>query len=483
MKKIVMMTAVALLGAAASATTYTGLLSTNGGEPVEAIATVTEQSGRYTISLGEAAIENVPAATTGSVTVMFAHREGVKVSARLNSANGALVIDMATAGQSMRFSNADTKFQMPNSDFETWTSATPEPRYWHSFKSASGGLAAFAPGKIDSSAEVRPGSKGRNSVVISSGMVFGVVGNGTLTSGRLNAGSTQAANPANHAETYASNSTTQTDKNGDLFVTPMWAAPDSLTLWLKFKQGTPQETYKYATLNAVLTDATAYQDPEDKAYTNVAAKAANRQIAACEWSKLSLPFDYATYAANSAEVKAILLTASTNAVPGKGSKGDKVWLDDLALVYNTPSVTDIKLNGSTLDGFNPAIDEYAIDGYEGEAPTASNFQVTTANAVGAVVGIIVEATDMGYVASINALSGDLATAKTYVVTLNKKSPAINGDLNQDGIVDETDVTALVNKILGSETSLQDSLCDLNGDGAIDVADLTELINIILNPSK
>ncbi|MCI5979812.1 MAG: dockerin type I repeat-containing protein [Muribaculaceae bacterium] len=53
-----------------------------------------------------------------------------------------------------------------------------------------------------------------------------------------------------------------------------------------------------------------------------------------------------------------------------------------------------------------------------------------------------------------------------------------GDINGDGTINVTDVTALVNKILGSG-SYSDSVCDINGDGTVNVTDVTTLVNMIL----
>ena len=53
-----------------------------------------------------------------------------------------------------------------------------------------------------------------------------------------------------------------------------------------------------------------------------------------------------------------------------------------------------------------------------------------------------------------------------------------GDINGDGEVNVSDVTALINKILGSST-YTDAVCDINGDGEINVSDVTALINLIL----
>ncbi|MDO4510627.1 MAG: leucine-rich repeat protein [Bacteroidales bacterium] len=53
-----------------------------------------------------------------------------------------------------------------------------------------------------------------------------------------------------------------------------------------------------------------------------------------------------------------------------------------------------------------------------------------------------------------------------------------GDVNGDGEVNVSDVTALVNKILGT-AEYADAVCDVNEDGEVNVSDVTALINIIL----
>ena len=66
------------------------------------------------------------------------------------------------------------------------------------------------------------------------------------------------------------------------------------------------------------------------------------------------------------------------------------------------------------------------------------------------------------------------TTKVYIDRWYKAS----GDINGDGEVNVSDVTALINKILGSST-YSDAVCDINGDGEINVSDVTALINMIL----
>ncbi len=65
----------------------------------------------------------------------------------------------------------------------------------------------------------------------------------------------------------------------------------------------------------------------------------------------------------------------------------------------------------------------------------------------------------------------------YTVTLDSgDEPGLVGDLNNDGVVDASDVSTLIAVITGTATS--DS-ADVNGDGAIDAGDVTKLIAIIL----
>ena len=59
------------------------------------------------------------------------------------------------------------------------------------------------------------------------------------------------------------------------------------------------------------------------------------------------------------------------------------------------------------------------------------------------------------------------------------SRLILGDINGDGRVDVSDVTALIGVVLDG-TSCNVSVADLNGDGRIDVSDVTALISGVLN---
>ncbi|MCR4681661.1 MAG: T9SS type A sorting domain-containing protein [Bacteroidales bacterium] len=72
------------------------------------------------------------------------------------------------------------------------------------------------------------------------------------------------------------------------------------------------------------------------------------------WTKIKQPF---TYTEGDKTPSFILITLSTNATPGGGSAGDKVFYDDIELIYNT-RLDNLTVNGTTIQGFNKDILEY-----------------------------------------------------------------------------------------------------------------------------
>jgi hypothetical protein len=227
-------------------------------------------------------------------------------------------------------------YQLPNSGFELFhkEGKIDEPNSWHSFASSTGTLSSIVKGMAPHTfvANVtRPGSAGSHSVLVTSSSVVGFVANGTITTGRMNAGSFDATDPANHAQMDIS--LNEKDSNGDPFYATMVGRPDSLAVWVKFKQGKPNAQAPYATVSAAITDGTYYQEPEDKSYSNILATAMNDTIASNDfkWQRISLPF---AYFVNDVQGKAVLITISTNAMPGKGSGTDSLYVDDIEFIYN-----------------------------------------------------------------------------------------------------------------------------------------------------
>ena len=205
-------------------------------------------------------------------------------------------IDMkASINSDIKVTFGDGNYQIGNSSFEDFHKevfsyedrsgdvteyVANEPNHWHSFGSSHGYFANIVKTTIHTFASdvTRPGSTGRQSVLVTSGKVLGIaVANGTITTGRMTAGAMVATDPKNHAELDLDS--TAVDSNGDPFYTKLSGVPDSLAVWVKFKQGGEVAKYPYATVSAAITDGTYYQEPNDKEYTNIVARGGNKEIA------------------------------------------------------------------------------------------------------------------------------------------------------------------------------------------------------------
>ena len=270
MRKLSTLFCAVLMTLSAMATDYKGNLtvSINGeGSTQPATISIVENAGKYNLSIlnfmlgegesvlpvGNIVIENVTGAVAGNLTTLYVNKNitiqkgnvagiaddawlgpmlgevPVKMSSSFNT-NGFLGVNIdidmvSTLGQVIKvtFENVGNHFQMPNSDFETWSNENNAPKHWHGFESVKGKLSGTAKSKtkLVSSKNVRPGSKGLTSAVVTSTKVFTVIANGTMTNGRLAAGSMKPTNSANHSETNLSS--TDKDDNGDPFATPMYA--------------------------------------------------------------------------------------------------------------------------------------------------------------------------------------------------------------------------------------------------------------------
>ena len=480
MKKIFTLIMAAISSLSALADDYTGqqAVAINGGPVASQQSTITankQANGKYEFQLnnftlnmggaityvGNIVLKDVEATTAADGTITMQTEQSITITkgsgahfwlgptlsnppipVALKAAikNGALKADITIPFTKMSMDikvlfNSAT-MQIPNSNFEAFhkeeyhNSKNPaldkvadEPNHWHSFLSATGDFAeaqnAFSNGvHTASSNDVRPGTKGKSCIKVKNTTVFGIVANGTITTGRMNAGAMSATDPNNHAFLDITNK--DKDANGDPFYTLLAGQPDPLAVWVKFKQATATPEHPYATVNAVITDGTRYQDPEDKAYSNVVAKATDTKIASEDkWVRLSIPFDYDKYAANKADTKAILVTISTNADPGKGSNGDELYVDDMELVY-TPKLQGIKVFGNAVDNFSPTTKEYTIK--VPQQPTVSDVTPVAVNGFTTLAYIAGE----GKPITVVVYSEDLTKSASYTVKYTIDKNVTNG---------------------------------------------------------
>lgn len=293
-------------------------------------------------------------------------------------------------------------YQVRNSGFEGEWDSNGEPLYWNSFNTATGRFASMVATneQLRESSLTRPGSTGSKSAMIASRYAVIAKANGNLTTGRINAGSYDAANAANH------NFSDPTAADNDDFLCPFVGTPDSLVVWAKYRpaDGNIANEVNQARVSAIIHNNQRYQDPEGgNDYTNVKVATAAHNFAGVEnygWQRVSTQFDYSeTLAADSA--KYILVSFSTNATPGGGTtaggftgttRRDSLWVDDLEMIYNsrlssltvddetvtlTDGVYEYDLTQTLASDANPVV-EATVDGKAASYVTGFNRADNTA---------------------------------------------------------------------------------------------------------
>lgn len=310
-----------------------------------------------------------------TINILASYEEGGKTyTSQATASQAGIVLEIAEpttlpepiivcfAGDAVRSNN----YALPNGGFEgAWTNN--EPQGWHSFVSATGPFSGFVKGNTGQfvqSDEVRPGSKGAHSAVISSQSVIGGVNaNGNCTNGQIYAGSMTAADATGNYNFSDPDSA---------FNTPFHGRPDSIVFWAKYIPGdrNASNAANQARLNAVITTDARYQDPEDDPakYNDVRLAAGFVNYSATAdlgWQRIAVPFIYDP-ANLDKEPAYILTTFTTNMVPGGGTgtkdQPDKVYLDDAELIYNNHLLSLTRGDEAiTFDGVSYKINETYCD--------------------------------------------------------------------------------------------------------------------------
>lgn len=468
MKKLFTLLFVAMTALTGMADTYNGPLHIDiDGKTVDQTTDITiekQADGNYTLKLmnfkfklgvtmnvGNIIITDVPAVSNGQTLMLKAKKNIAITGGSMDFMLKSVPIDMigelrdgdfytniniSMANQKIKVTFGTAKYQLPNAGFETYHTATvtspddpnekstsDEPNYWHSFMSASGNpalvyMAGYNPVTFKCD-DVRPGSTGKQSLMLKSIDMYIAIANGTITTGRMNTGDYVASNTdANYA--WSDMSQTDKDAHGDPFYATLYSLPDAMKVWLKFKQGTANAEHPYATATAIINDGTEFHEPAPSktVYTNVVGEARNAKIAETgdEWKEFTIPFTYDAFAQYGAKAKSVLVTLSTNADAGQGSDGDLLYVDDLSFVYNAglKAINLTAENGEvfTVDGVNAETKEYTA---------TVPFDVTANNlkAVSDGKGAYVSTTIADGKATIEITSNDLATTNVYTLNIKK----------------------------------------------------------------
>ena len=230
------------------------------------------------------------------------------------------------------FSLAAFGQQIDNGSMEEWDnlgSINEEPSNWNSFMTASGGLSLFASKQVEQSTDIRSGASGMYSARVFSKSTIGIIANGNLTLGRINMGSSTPSSTSNYNYTVTGNSDFSQQLN---------ASPDSIVFWVKYNNSSSSDL---ARIKAIIHDDFDYVDPmTTESETHVVADAAlNFESTDGSWVRKSIAFDYVGPATTP---EYILVTFTTNMIPGGGSDGDEIFIDDVELIYSTSGISDVQ---------------------------------------------------------------------------------------------------------------------------------------------
>lgn len=296
----------------------------------------------------------------------------------------------------------NAQYQLPNGDFENWPGeSTSVPDGWHTFNTATGSLASMVSSAVQH--ERAAGHSGQFSCCIKPRNAFmGIIANGNFTTGRVHAGSISASDvTGNYNFSDISEGYCQT----------FTGYPDSLSFWASLYA---TDASLEASLTAIIHGNYAMHDPIDdnsKAVASISKYFSRTTSSAggVVWQNFRTKFNYDDYSSYNQTVQYILITFTTNKTPGQGNTSDRLYMDDIEMIY-VGEMTDIKVNGSTVANFDP--DTYSYDVYY-----TDNIPTVTATAASAIanaknqVSITQASADNNYTATINRLGSDI----TYTI--------------------------------------------------------------------
>lgn len=213
-----------------------------------------------------------------------------------------------------------------NGSLESWQnvgSNTEEPTQWNSNKTGGGNATS---GPQTCFRETSNPHGGLYCARIASGSVFGIVVNGSLATGKVEAPST------NKSEGYIR--TIATDPN---YAMPFNCRPDSLIFWYRYtKQGSdfPRVEARLHVGNAYAPEAPVNNNHPDST-ANIIARAQWQGPATTVsgWVRIAVPFVYV----DNRTPQFILITTTSSGDQTGGTSGSTLWLDDFDVFY-TPSI-------------------------------------------------------------------------------------------------------------------------------------------------
>ena len=327
--------------------------------------------------------------------------------------------------------NAQTPvYQLPNPGFENWdgNSADDEPTNWNGFPSAEcalSGLAAMGCSlatatRHEKSTDMHSGSYScKIFATVIDNNIFGIhtTANGTITTGQIHVGSsTPDEATANYNVTKRSGSGLNQTFNGK---------PDSISFWTKFSC---PDNSQYARMSCILHDDYDMQDPytTTEQQNHIVGEAVKEfQQTNGAWVEYKVPFDYNHAATTSAY---ILLTFTTNKVPGEGSSSDFMWIDDITMIYHA-ELSDLRSGDATVPGFTANVLNYNIELANGDTLPVVSYTTLSPNATVTVT----QPTAENPTATVVVTHGDQTKTYTIHYTFASEMDAALSDLKVNGV--------------------------------------------------
>ena len=258
------------------------------------------------------------------------------------------------------------QYQLENAGFEEWNSKGTIPNGWNTYETVqcSGLLCAAKNSEQCIRATDVYSKDSKYSLCAISKSVFGIVANGIVTSGVINAGSSTATDEENNNQTVLG----EDDKN-----MKFKGRPDSVVAWIK---AVPKDATQLGRFYVMLHDSSYIQDP-GTTWGNIIAVAGLNPASSDEWVRHSCPFFYAGETHNIVSENGntrtpkrkladgerptfALVTISTNYKAGKGTSGDKIYCDDIEMIYNS-KLASLSVNGTQISGFSKDVYSYKVD--------------------------------------------------------------------------------------------------------------------------
>jgi len=294
--------------------------------------------------------------------------------------------------------------QIDNSGFEDWENLgtnNREPLEWNSIKTGGGNASTPNAFVVDRSAMVRPGTAGSYSCLLETKTVFVIITNvtinGVVTNGRLEAPTFSAA------DGYIRSKVDETD-----FYTAITDRPDSLILWVNYQpSGSDMGSFDCIMHDIQGTGLAAGNmgslpesgNSQGDNTAQVIGRAGYEVSANTNgWVRVSVPFQYV----DGRVPQYVLFTATSSGQSG-AVNGSKMYIDDLALIYNiTPELSDVVAPVTATEGFALTVNFSTT----GTPVAATNFVAELSDASGSFASPLVIGT-LNTAAASGAISAEI----------------------------------------------------------------------------